>query len=265
VAEPSPTTPVTAPKTPEGAAAAATVSIPAPKTPESQGSPRPAFRRLGPIEVDTDTEVGGYGGGGCGGPFDDLYANGGSSGSGNGGDADLGGSAGGNGGDADDGGGAVGGEVVPHVEQGSIRFQGEVLSFDDVARCTKCGFHVDPCAKGVRLMGKTPPTWRCAKCCTKQVMLHRMFGTWPLDDFKELDGDTQRAFWQSTGTDVVSLKKAVEHTLVRKLVEREIASEQGPFLPLAVGRTKGTPSMISKRRQLIGFTRCSATRTRCRS
>ena len=79
----------------------------------------------------------------------------------------------------------------------------------DGAHCVKCNALADPCSKGVRLNGKSPPTFQCPVCCCKQVGLSKLFVQWPIPGFKGLDEATQTAFWQSAGTDRESLKKAV--------------------------------------------------------
>ena len=105
--------------------------------------------------------------------------------------------------------------------------------------CTKCGYHVDPCSKGVRVISKTPPTFKCQKCNSMQCTLHKLFGTWPLDEFKALGEETQQKFWREAGGSREGLKQSVEQLLVRKVVEKKFASEAGPFLPLSVWATQG--------------------------
>jgi hypothetical protein len=135
-------------------------------------------------------------------------------------------------------------KIVPVV--GTTGFPGTIfraggdLAFDDVdVLCSKCGHTVDPILPGTRLLSKSPPKYRCGKCCTKTTMLTRMFGSWPLAEFKELSDECQQEFFKSTETTSKSLKHAVEHVIARRLVERSIASETGPFLPLSVWSTKG--------------------------
>ena len=112
--------------------------------------------------------------------------------------------------------------------------------------CSKCGYTVDPLQRGVRLLTKTPQSFQCAKCNSKQVMLTQIFGTWPLADFKSLSDDVKQQFWRQTASDKTSLKKAVEHHLVNRLVETRLASEAGPFLPLLVWAQQGYDVMAIK-------------------
>ena len=109
----------------------------------------------------------------------------------------------------------------------------------DGAHCVKCNTLVDPCSKGVRLNSKSPPTFQCPVCCCKQVGLSKLFVQWPIPGFKGLDEATQRAFWQSAGTDKESLKKAVCEHVLNKSVERTYSDYSGPFLPLSVWEKRG--------------------------
>lgn len=72
-----------------------------------------------------------------------------------------------------------------------------------------------------------------------QCTLHKLFGTWPIDEFKALDEETQKKFWQEAGGNREGLKKTVENLLIRRVVETQFASEAGPFLPLSVWATQG--------------------------
>ena len=72
--------------------------------------------------------------------------------------------------------------------------------------CQKCGYKVDPCGSGVRLIGKQPPTFRCAKCCTKQVQLTQLFGSWPIAEFVHMSAEDQQTFWADNATGFENLK-----------------------------------------------------------
>jgi len=124
-------------------------------------------------------------------------------------------------------------------DKGVICFDGEGLSLNSDPCCSKCGFSVDPVAKGVRLLSKSAPSWLCGKCNSKQVQLTRMFGTWPLTEFQGIPADAQKTFWREPCGDGTSLKRAVEKHLVTNLVETKLASDSGPFLPLSVWSAKG--------------------------
>ena len=98
--------------------------------------------------------------------------------------------------------------------------------------CSKCGFTVDPCKPGVRVLGKAPPKFQCSSCNSKTTMLARTFGTWPLPDFKELPQTVQQEFWATAASTKEGLAKSVEHVLCSRAVERQLASDEGTFLPL---------------------------------
>jgi hypothetical protein len=85
--------------------------------------------------------------------------------------------------------------------------------------CTKCGYVVDPIMKGVRLTCKSPPAFQCSKCNCKSTMLHRMFGSWPMQEFRELAIEEQQAFWRTSTSSMEGLRRSVEQHLLTRLVE----------------------------------------------
>ena len=105
--------------------------------------------------------------------------------------------------------------------------------------CKKCLSYVDPCAPGVRVAGKSSPTFQCPTCCSKITTLSRLLGRWPIDEFKELSEEEQTEFWQSSGVTVFELQKAVEKHLVRRLINQRLNEVKGAFLPLSVWANKG--------------------------
>jgi hypothetical protein len=121
----------------------------------------------------------------------------------------------------------------PRVEPGEIVTALSTLTFDNGLYCTKCGHTVDPLLPGTRVVRKSPPLFCCNKCNSKTVMLSRMFGSWPPDEFKGIDDATMQKFWATPVADKDGLQKAVEDTLVSRLVESQIAEDSGPYLPLA--------------------------------
>ena len=123
--------------------------------------------------------------------------------------------------------------TTPRVEPGEIVTAFSTLTFGNGLYCTKCGHTVDPLLPGTRVVRKSPPLFCCNKCNSKTVMLSRMFGSWPPDEFKGIDDATMQKFWATPVADKDGLQKAVEDTLVSRLVESQIAEDSGPYLPLA--------------------------------
>ena len=123
--------------------------------------------------------------------------------------------------------------TTPRVEPGEIVTTFSTLTFDTGIYCTKCGYTVDPLVLGTRVVRKSPPSFCCSKCNSKTVMLSRMFGSWPPEEFKGIDDATMQKFFATPVADKDSLQKAVEDTLVSRLVESQIAEDSGPYLPLA--------------------------------
>ena len=93
--------------------------------------------------------------------------------------------------------------------------------------CLTCGYKVDPCGQGVRLVGKQPPTFKCAKCSTKQVQLTQLFGSWPITEFVELSAEDQQAFWAGRTTGAENLKHG--RCLCKRFTETESAAREGQF------------------------------------
>eukprot|EP00969_Alexandrium_andersonii_P179052 7916016-Alexandrium_andersonii.AAC.1 len=48
--------------------------------------------------------------------------------------------------------------------------------------CSKCKVELDPLKSQVS--GKSFGNWRCNVCNTRMVQLHRMFGSWPTEQFR---------------------------------------------------------------------------------
>ena len=105
--------------------------------------------------------------------------------------------------------------------------------------CLKCQQPVDPCTKGTRLVGKQPPTFKCSQCCTKQVQLSQLFGSWPIPEFTTLSDHEQTKFWREGVSGKQNLKSSVEQILLKKQVDEEHAAIEGPFLPLTVWAQQG--------------------------
>jgi len=110
--------------------------------------------------------------------------------------------------------------------------------FSNDPMCSKCGFKVDPCKPGVRLVAKTPPTFQCSGCNSKTTMLSRMFGVWPLPEFKQLEPHVQQEFWATAASTKEALQRTVENIVLSRVVERELVSDLGTFLPLDQYRTQ---------------------------
>ena len=101
---------------------------------------------------------------------------------------------------------------------------------------------LDPMAKGVRVCGKTTcPQFKCPKCSSKTVALSNMFGGWPIEEFRELPSELQKAFWQEASNcmDQHGLEKCVEKHIVRRLITQKINSKEGSFNTLKYFEGKG--------------------------
>ena len=105
--------------------------------------------------------------------------------------------------------------------------------------CRNCLVYVDTLQAGVRLCCKNPPQFKCPKCCSKTVSLTKLCGSWPTEEFLQLDSMQQTAFWQEEGSDMTSIKKHYEKHVVRHLIHRKQNQQSGDYLPLSVWKAKG--------------------------
>ena len=80
-------------------------------------------------------------------------------------------------------------------------------------RCEKCDTVMATAAAGVIDSKRAPQRFTCNRCNSKRVMLHRMFGTWPLADFEALSAEEQKSFWATTENTCKSLRRAVQDKL----------------------------------------------------
>jgi len=88
----------------------------------------------------------------------------------------------------------------------------------------------------VQLLSKQKQTFKCDKCNTKGVQLHRAFGGWPPRAFASLGDDWQAKFWQDAKnvSNQAQLEEHVVNTITRSRTEREETSVGGKYLPLSV-------------------------------
>lgn len=127
--------------------------------------------------------------------------------------------------------------VDQKTAKGCIQY--DEVELDNNPKCSKCGYTVDPCAPGTRLVAKTPPSWKCRKCNVKHVSLVRMFGKWPVESFSDLSPEVQQRFWAEPDASAAGVKKSVQKYISSRAVEVELARLEGQFLPLGVWRKQG--------------------------
>ena len=107
--------------------------------------------------------------------------------------------------------------------------------------CTYCRAYLDPTAKGVRLISKTAQVFCCPGCNSKTTTLTKVFGHWPIDEFKELEPEEQNAFFQKSGTGRDNLKKAVLEQVMKKWAHQKTNKASGDFMPDWWWRNQGMP------------------------
>ena len=103
---------------------------------------------------------------------------------------------------------------------------------------------VDTTNPTVRMTGKSPMKWECPVCSSKGVVLRRLCGAWPSEEFKSIPEPDQVAFMQSIAT---MTTEEIKVKLVDTLVHRRI--EEHASLPAQVCRmpqTSNTATSQSK-------------------
>ena len=76
--------------------------------------------------------------------------------------------------------------------------------------CKDCRMEVDPMKPGTRLTKKSVQQYQCSRCNTKCVLMNRMCGSWPTDEFLELSAEQQVEFYRTPGGSKDFKKKYVE-------------------------------------------------------
>eukprot|EP00959_Pyramimonas_sp_CCMP1952_P451378 9450744-Pyramimonas_sp.AAC.2 len=113
--------------------------------------------------------------------------------------------------------------------------------------CKFCRTFLDPFAKGVRLLRKSPPVFCCGTCNSKTTTLAKVFGHWPIDEFKQLTVEEQSTFFQTCGTGQDSIKKAVHEQVMKKWAHQKTNKVSGDFMPEWYWRNQGMPEETVKR------------------
>ncbi len=106
-------------------------------------------------------------------------------------------------------------------------------------KCMKCRHPVDPCAKGTRMVGKRPPTWKCSRCNCMHSQLSQLFGMWPIAEFSVLSEGEQTKLWNEAGSGKENLKRAVQDILLKRQTDADFAEMAGPLLSLSVWSHQG--------------------------
>ena len=104
--------------------------------------------------------------------------------------------------------------------------------------CKDCRMEVDPMKPGTRLTKKSVQQYQCSRCNTKCVLMNRMCGSWPTDEFLELSAEQQVEFYRTPGGSKDFKKKYVE-TLVNNYVTKKREYVTGEFQPLSYWKEQG--------------------------
>ena len=107
--------------------------------------------------------------------------------------------------------------------------------------CGMCGqlAHKDR----VQILNKCAGTWKCSKCNTRSVQLHKKFGQWPPTEFKDMDKDELTEFWatlKDNKFDKPSRREQFAAEAVSRMREKFEETKAGSeYLPLTVWAQRG--------------------------
>ena len=117
----------------------------------------------------------------------------------------------------------------------------EAPKLDNALTCMLCG---SECAREDSSDMKS----RCRKCNSVRVKLYKHYGKWPTDDFRTIDRDEQKVFYNRV-KDKGSSREIVqccEDSVTRKHSETNSSLDDGEFLPLSVYETQGFDTSVIK-------------------
>ena len=116
--------------------------------------------------------------------------------------------------------------------------------WDNIVQCNVCVTYTD--LEMCRVESMRAATFKCNKCHTKQQLLRRQFGQWPIESFIALSADDRAAFFRDTACDRLSLKSAYE-SLTTTETHEQVFSWGGDFCPLSVWAARGyNPHVIQQ-------------------
>ena len=137
----------------------------------------------------------------------------------------------------------AGAEATDNVEDAQCRDDGASPDTPgaDATPCVRrsCAQCALPVRAEVVAQIRSGNTLKCNSCNSKNVILHRMFGQWPIDGSKELDETERQTFWRESVPKKEHLFKNMTDVLTKKIVEAQQKSKGGAYLPLTVYAMQG--------------------------
>jgi len=127
-------------------------------------------------------------------------------------------------------------EPPPHPEPKAV-ISTPALSVEP--KCAKCGCDMD--VLRAQLTSKVAGLWKCSKCNTRTVQLHRIFGSWPIAQFKGLSEEDKLNFMKEIGKagSIEEIKNAAINSLTKMKISSFVAKKEGTYLPLSVYEKNG--------------------------
>ena len=114
-------------------------------------------------------------------------------------------------------------------------------------RCPKCGGEMD--VLRATLTSKVAGKWKCTTRNTHTVQLSRIFGSWPITQFKGLDEQAKLDCMKKVGDagTADNIKAVRINQMVKLRVESWRAKREGTYLPLSVYKKMGWDTVAIQR------------------
>lgn len=123
-------------------------------------------------------------------------------------------------------------------------------SIKDEVICDRCKTPCDPLR--ARVMGKSASgseiRFCCKTCNIRCTQLYRVFGSWPIQQFKELS-ETQKTEFMRKVKDCSSakdLQSTAVHTMISQRTEQQMARQKGTYQPLSWYAAQGYDAALIK-------------------
>jgi len=108
------------------------------------------------------------------------------------------------------------------------------------SKCELCAVELDPLGKGIRLVKKSTMSFWCARCNSVCAIQQRWLGTWPIEEFKDLDDNTVEEFYKKAhGGNLHKLKAMTTDMLKAIFTQRYSETDFTEWLPINVWTSRG--------------------------
>ena len=81
--------------------------------------------------------------------------------------------------------------------------------------------------------------YMCKPCKAKRVMFSRMFGSWPIQLYKDLTPELKKEVWRADGPTKDDLMSSLAQTITHQKIKEKEDATKGAWKPLGVWKTLG--------------------------